>query len=153
MSERVLIFILIPILAISGIYAVNSSFEDAGVDGEITGERFDGPAGGGLVSLEQSNRQNVFYRGTVTVYNENGNLTVEGTDYIWHQDNGTLEVLAGGELDGVNNAEIDYGYDVPTVERREAAETWGKTQDAVVKPLLIIVPMAILFLAFGRLVG
>lgn len=68
----------------------------------------------GVVTLENSNSDELTYSDDVTVKDKNGNHSIEGQDYLWHDNNGTVEVLAGGNLDGDNDASIDYTIWNPT---------------------------------------
>jgi len=98
----------IAILAIAGVQLFSSSLAASGDQIVVSNETFQ-PDAGDVTQLEQSNRP-VFYNRSVAVADENGNRSIEGQDYRWIQDNGTVEALPGGNLEGDNSATITYGY-------------------------------------------
>lgn len=90
----------------------------------------------GTVTFETSNLDATYYDNE-TVRNETGAVMTDGTDYEWYTTNGTLDVLAGGDLANDSNASITFTYHGHTP--RQAA-----VGDAVVRSNQIIVMLPLL---------
>lgn len=111
------IFALI-IIAGVGVYGLQAGLETAGDDRTVDREAFT-PDADTVVTLDNSNRDYVYYATQVAVYNNSGTRMVEGADYTWFSHNGTIMPLSGGDLAPDNNGEISYNFSVTTEEQRQ----------------------------------
>lgn len=93
-------------------------------------ETFDPGTNQTHVTLNESNRDGVYYSSTVDVTDENGTLMRPGTDYNWHSSNGTLTVLDGGELDGDTEGTVEYSLRVPSEQQQNYASMIGQLVNA-----------------------
>jgi len=113
MVRVVIALIAVGILAATATYAYGETYQTAGDDTVISGETWT-PTAGSVTTLDESNRDGVFYNDTVVVRDQNGNLSRAGTDYEWYAGNGTVKALAGGNLDGDTSASISYRFEEPS---------------------------------------
>jgi len=95
-------------------------------------------------NLVQSNLAGVIYDPDPVV-KTNGTttpkiLTVEGIDYKYYNNNGTVQAIAGGKLDGLSNASIDYAYVAPS----KAAQQQLIMLAGVIKSLGAILPLLLI---------
>ena len=95
-------------------------------------------------NLVQSNLAGVIYDPDPVV-KTNGTttpkiLTVEGIDYKYYNNNGTVQAIAGGKLDGLSNASIDYAYVAPS----KAAQTQLTMLAGVIQSLGSILPLLLI---------
>ena len=67
-------------------------------------------------------------------------LTVEGIDYTFYNSNGTVQAIAGGQLDGLTDASINYAYVSPS----KAAQTQLTMLAGVIKSLGAILPLILI---------
>ena len=104
-------------------------------------------------NLVQSNLDGVIYD-PYPVVKTNGTttpkvLTVEGIDYKFYNTNGTVQAIAGGKLDGLTDASIDYSYVAPN----KAAQTQLNMLAGLIKSLGAILPLILIVVALiGSLV-
>jgi len=113
------VFIALAVLAATGVVALQGALADAGDRTVVEDESFT-PQTGTAVALDRSNLgDTVYYDDNVSVVDENGDRSYNGTDYIWYSGNGTIEGLAGGNLDGDTTATITYAYRETTSEQRQ----------------------------------
>lgn len=143
------IFALI-IMVTAGIYGMQVTLEGAGDNYSVTNETWTSDPGN-VTILDESNREGAYYAdGTdVTVYNvtSSGDVEmVEGTDYEWIADNGTVKALSGGDLDPATDATISYSFQQTTEEQRELTSMIGLLPNAVA--LAIPAFALVLFLKF-----
>lgn len=75
---------------------------------------------GELVNLSRSHIDGAEYAqsSAVDIKDENSILAVDGQDYVWHQNNGTFTVLAGGDLVGDANAQVNYSFTTRTQQQK-----------------------------------
>ena len=95
-------------------------------------------------NLVQSNLAGVIYDPDPVV-KTNGTttpkiLTVEGIDYKYYNNNGTVQAIAGGKLDGLSNASINYAYVAPS----KAAQTQLTMLAGVIQSLGSILPLLLI---------
>tara|TARA_R100001143_G_scaffold21406_2_gene22644 strand:+ start:6545 stop:7012 length:468 start_codon:yes stop_codon:yes gene_type:complete len=95
-------------------------------------------------NLVQSNLAGVIYDPDPVV-KTNGTttpkmLTVEGIDYKYYNTNGTIQAIAGGQLDGLTDASIDYAYVAPS----KAAQQQLIMLAGVIKSLGAILPLLLI---------
>jgi hypothetical protein len=101
-------------------------------------------------NLIQSNLAGVIYD-PYPVVKTNGTttpkiLTVDGVDYTFYNLNGTVQAIAGGKLDGLSDASIDYMYVAPN----KAASMQLTMLAGVIQSLGAMLP---LILIVGAVVG
>lgn len=101
-------------------------------------------------NLIQSNLAGVIYD-PYPVVKTNGTttpkiLTVDGVDYKYYNLNGTVQAIAGGKLDGLSDASIDYMYVAPN----KAASTQLTMLANLIQSLGAILP---LILIVGAVIG
>lgn len=125
-----------------------------------TGERTDivdesfTPQGntGQFIQLDNSDADQLTYSDDVVVNDKSGNHSIEGADYEWNEENGTIKPLANGNLEGDNTATIDYTIWNPTEQdddvRRTLATVINTGQWIPLLLLVVLVVFAIGF--FGR---
>lgn len=107
-------------------------------------ETFDPGTNETHVELNESNRDGVYYSSSVDVTDENGSLMRPGTDYEWHQSNGTLTVLDGGGLDGDTEGTVEYSLRVPSEQQRNYASMIGQFVNAsYALPLVLVVVLMV----------
>jgi len=143
------VFIVIAILLATMVVGLDAALADAGTREEISDESFT-PNAGTVQSLDRSNLGNtVYYDSNVSVRDENGERSFEGTDYEWFESNGTIKPLVGGNLDGDASATIDYAYRETTERQRTMAQL------AAVVPQggALILPLGFVLVAFAALRG
>lgn len=140
--------IAIALLVLTGAVAVDASLSDAGFETEITAEEFNASAAG-TVTLNESNRDGVFYNDEVSVRDDKGREMVAGEDYEWNETNGTINVLSGGDLVGTDPAEIDYGFRVPSDEQSAVADVFASGFE-IIGLLLIVLAGGAILAALGR---
>lgn len=124
MSRVILAFVAIAILSMAGVAAYEASLAEAGEDKLEVNETFV-PDAGNVTTLDESNRNGVYYAQNVTVYESHQQLE-PGVDYRWIADNGSVKALAGGQLDGASSANITYAYQVTTQAQRDLAGVAGQ---------------------------
>lgn len=117
MSRAIAAIFALLILAVGGGYALEASLENAGDDTLIVNESWT-PNAGSITVLNESERGGAYYSNQTTVYDENGTLMDRGDDYLWFQNNGTVQAVVGGNLDGDSSALITYEYQQTTAEQR-----------------------------------
>jgi len=146
MSRAVVAIFALMVLALVGTYAVDASLENAGENVTNQGESFT-PDAGNVTNLTDSHIDGAYYDHEVTVTDENGNPSQNGTDYIWFVRNGTIKTITGGNLDGDTTATIDYGYRLPTDQQRQFATLLALLPQviAVIIPVFVFV-LALVFL-------
>lgn len=110
--------VVVAMVVIGGAAMAQVALEDTG---EFQGfsETFNVSNTDTLVVLNQSYKEGVYYSDTVNVTNETGSHMIEGQDYEWHQDNGTLLVTSDSLVN--NTATVDYSYRVPTEQQTQMA--------------------------------
>lgn len=114
--------VVLAILLVGGAAIAQHSYNETGEQGQTLTETFDAGATGTIITFNESNREDpVYYEETVDVVLKNGETVIEGQDYLWLEDNGTLEVL-DGELDNTTDNEITYTYRVPSERQTELQE-------------------------------
>lgn len=124
MARVILAFVAIAVLSMAGVAAYQAGLAEAGEDNLEVNETFT-PDAGNVTTLDESNRNGVYYAQNVTVY-ESGQELDAGADYRWIADNGTIKALAGGQLDGAASANITYAYQVTTKGQRDLAGVAGQ---------------------------
>jgi len=145
MARAVVAIFALVILLVGGVAAVNGALETAGEDRLVVNETFT-PGSGGVVQLDNSNLEAGFYDNSTTVYNASDVEMTEGTDYNWLEGNGTVEVLAGGDLANDPNGSITYGYVQTTPEQRAMASVLGLIPNGIglVLPVFVFVFLLLL---------
>lgn len=142
----VAIFALI-IVAAGGVYGLEAALQTAGDDRTITRESFT-PDPDVVIELDNSNRDNVYYDRQVAVFNNSDVRMVEGVDYIWFHENGTIKPLSGGNLASDVNGEITYNFSVPTESQRGLTSILGLLPQVI--GLVIPAFVVVIALAFLR---
>jgi len=143
--------VVVAILLVGGGAVAQLSFVESGTSKEYT-ETFDAGAIGDIITFNESNRDDVIYEENVIVESKNNKLYVEGEDYTWYQNNGTLEVLSSNLANTTDNT-IDYVVVAPTLKHRENADRiaslFSITQYI---PLLLLIGLILIVLGvFGSL--
>lgn len=147
---RVLLFALIAvaIILLFGGAAIDSSM--TGGDREDIADESWTPVVGEPVELEHSNLP-VRYDPRVEVHDHDANKMIEGHDYEWHNDNGTVTALEDGRLSGANNANISYGFSTADERQENVVGLYSEGSD-VVAIVLIFGMGLLLLLAMGRFI-
>jgi len=107
-------FLIIAVTVAGGAAALDATLDGATTGQTVANETFD-PGNGGRVTLDDSNRDDVLYNRSVTVFDTSGTSTTvaeEPDDYRWDDSNGTLIIDSSGSLAGDASANITYGYRV-----------------------------------------
>jgi hypothetical protein len=107
-------FLIIAVTVAGGVAALDTTLDGATTGQTVVNETFD-PGSGGRVTLDDSNRDDVLYNRTVTVFDSSGTSTTVAEapdDYRWDDSNGTLIVDSSGSLAGDASANVTYGYRV-----------------------------------------
>lgn len=123
-ATRLLPMLGLAILILVGGVAASEAFETSAEERTLD-EQFTPSVG--LVTLSHSNLDNVSYyeqvrvRSNVSAGGGEEILAVEGTDYQWNPDNGTLTVLSGSRLADGGDANITYGYYAQSTFQRDMA--------------------------------
>lgn len=147
MVRAVLGLITIGLLAMMALGGYQAALASAGSDVTITNETWT-PDAGNVTQLDESGREDAYYDQTVTVRDENDSLMQAGSDYEWHESNGTVKALSGGDLDGDDNATITYGYEEPTREQQRL--TGALSQIPRVMGYLVLFAPVLILLLFVR---
>lgn len=139
------------IIAIVGVAALQAGLASGGDDIQNVNESFTPSVG--INKLDDSELDNAFYDNDTNVYRTDttpDQEMEEGTDYLWHENNGTIEVLSGGDLDGASSAAITYSYQLTTNEEQRIAGMLAEIPRVagVVLPVLAVLVL-ILFLGRG----
>lgn len=142
---RVIVFVMLGILLVGGVFAVDAAFTESGDDIQITNETFTDTTAGNIVELDDSKQTGAFYENETTVFNDSDAKMEENTDYQWFEVNGTLKVLSGGDLAGDANGTVSYSYDQTTEEQRGLAKSLKVVFDGGVGLLFLA---AIIFLVW-----
>lgn len=119
--RAVIAIIALVVLGAMGIWGLQASLVNAAEDRTIQNETFV-PDAGNVTTLEFSSMNHTWYGDDVTVYDENGTLMNNQTDYLWHPSNGTITTLSGGELAGDAEAKITYTFAQTTESQRQLAQ-------------------------------
>lgn len=117
MARGIIALFLVALVAMTAVFGFQAVFAEAGDDRIAVNETFT-PGNSGVVQLEHSDRTGVYYGNETTVYNASDDEMDRGTDYDWNDTNGTLDVLAGGDLSGDSEGSATYEYQVTTAEQR-----------------------------------
>lgn len=136
--------LLVAVSLLAGAGVIHYSVSNTGDQTTYT-ETFDPGTNQTHVTLNESNRDGVYYSSTVDVTDENGSVMRPGIDYKWHQSNGTLTVLNGGELDGDTEGAVEYSLRVPSSQQQSSASllaSWVNISYAI--PLVFVVALVIL---------
>lgn len=145
MPRAVAAILAVIILAMVGVSGLEAALASGGDPVTVENETWT-PDPGNVTQLDDSNQTGAYYDESVTVRDENGNLSEEGTDYEWFTANGTVKALSGGNLDGDTSATITYGYQQTSEEERALAGllAWTPRLLGLVIPAFVV----ILFLLF-----
>lgn len=147
MARIVLAAMALAILAMMGLVAVDASLQANGTQKVVDNESFS-PNPGNLTVLDDSKIEEARYNNSIRVWNASQLEMVEGTDYEWYSDNGTLKTIAGGRLAGDNTGNVTYGYLLLTEEQDE--------MEALISMIPMIIGPGILFtllLVFTAFIG
>lgn len=146
MTERIIALVALALLFILGIAGVQAAVLDSGQKVDFENEQFS--ADPGNVTELNNSGLSVVYEQSVTVdkvQNNGDRLTlIEGQDYEWIRDNGTVKTLSGGALEDGDTAEIDYGYSAPDQEEQAFGSIAGYGID-VASTFLIVFGVGIVF--------
>lgn len=146
MPRVLLAFLAIGVLAMMAMGGLQAGLENAGEDHTVTNESWT-PNPGTITELSESNRTGAYYANSVTVRDENGSIVAAGEDYRWYVENGTVEALAGGELDGDSEATITYSFQQTTADQREWAAVMAQIPRAG-GAMLLLAPVLFLIVLF-----
>jgi len=111
------IFVLL-LVAVGGVYGLQTALEDAGENELVVNESWT-PNAGSITVLDESERTGAYYANDTVVYGENDTEMDRGDDYEWFDTNGTVKAVVGGDLDGDSTALITYAYQQTTGEQRQ----------------------------------
>jgi uncharacterized protein YdeI (BOF family) len=144
--------ILLAMMLVGGAAVAQISYNESAEQEQTFTETFDAGAAGTIVTFNESNMGNLYYYDdTVTVVTKNNKELVDGDDYEWFDENGTLKVL-DGDLDNTTDNEITYSLREPTEQQTEIAENvaviFGSAQWL---PLVLV--FLLVLLAVGALGG
>lgn len=121
--------LVVAIGLLAGVGVVHQSLSNTGAEQAYT-ESFDPGTNQTHVTLNESNRDSVYYTSTVNVTDENDSLMRPGIDYQWHESNGTLTVLDDGGLDDDTTATVEYSLRIPSEQQRNYATMLGEFMNA-----------------------
>lgn len=140
MARAIVAILCLALVIIIAIQGGQAALDDAGPQTDITSESFT-PDPGNVTTLDHSNLENTDYDDSVTVKDNNGDVVDPNVDYLWHQNNGTIETVTGGELDGAPSATIDYGYEKSTDQQMQLASLIGMIWNALalILPFLAVI--------------
>lgn len=141
------VFFALAVLMAGSVVALQAGLEDGGEEYEIVNETWT-PDAGNVTVLDESNRPGAFYDPTVMVYDETGAEVDKGDDYLWYDENGTVQAVTGGQLDGDTSANITYSFSQTTEQQRRFVALLGQVPRAV--GLALPIGVVIAFLAFAR---
>lgn len=149
---RSVIFVVVmaSVVLLGGMGAMTAALGEGGERTAIENESFE-PVGGETTELEHSNIDNAEYDETVTVVDNQDNEFIEGEDYEWHEENGTITTINGSSLAEESNAYIDYAFGVPTDEAQDMFAMLEGVNNGLVATIFGVF-MLVLVLA-GRSVG
>lgn len=116
MTRAVVAIIGIVLVGGVAVWGLQAAAADAGAETTIDGETFT-PDAGNVTELDHSNLADTYYSESVTVRDGGGNLVDPGADYVWDEDNGTIQTVSGGALDGASSATISYDYQTTTSDQ------------------------------------
>lgn len=146
--QTIIAAVVVALVLLGGGIGVQYSMQEAGTQHNYT-EEFDTGTVGSTVTFNESNIDRVYYTERVTVTNESGENMLEGDDFEWYQENGTLKVSSSDLANNVN-AQIDYSLRNPTDSQHTFATILGNIyQSGAYIPMLVI--LALVFLAIGTL--
>jgi hypothetical protein len=144
--------LLVVAIAIIGAAAgAQLALEDTGDNVDVT-ETVSTGAVGDTVVLNESNQDGVFYDRDVHVTNDTGERMVQGSDFTWHDRNGTLTVQSTA-LSSQSNATVDYGYSIPTQSQRTVASWIASLTSNLGIVLPIIFILVLLFMGITLMGG
>lgn len=136
--------LLVGVSLLAGTGIIHYSVSNTG-DQATYSETFDPGTNQTHITLNESNRDGVYYSSTVDVTDENDSVMRPGIDYRWHQSNGTLTVLDGGGLDGDNEGTVEYSLRVPSSQQKSSATllaSWVNVSYAI--PLVFVVALVVI---------
>ena len=127
------------------------AFEESGTQESYT-QTFDAGSIGSFQYFNQSNRSGVFYTESPIVEDNESAQYVEGQDYEWYSENGSLEITSQTLANTTNNT-IDYSLTVPSQQQRQTAGFVATLlKGAKWIPLVLIVGLLVIVLGvFGGL--
>lgn len=84
-------------------------------------------AAGEVVNTTNSHIEDAVYDDDdqITVNDENGVEMVEGVDYEWNENNGSVTILTDGDLTDDASLDIEYGFNVPTAQQQDVLTLTG----------------------------
>lgn len=136
--------IVLAMLLVGGGAAAQLAYEDTGATDATFTETFDAGAEGDVITFDESNRENVFYGENPTVTDTNGHEYLQGVDYRWYTENGTLEVLDGAMVNTTTN-DIEYSYRAPSTQQSQIADTLALLiESGMYLPLVLIILVVLL---------
>lgn len=142
-AGTIIAVILVAITLLAGAGVVHYSLSNTGAQTTYT-ESFT-PTSGDTITFNESERDDVYYDTAVNVTGENDAVMQQGVDYNWHQSNGTLTVISGGDLEDDSSANIEYGLRVPSDQQRTYASMLGGWITATYAlPLVLAVALVVL---------
>jgi len=118
--RAVIALLAIGIIAMGALVGVNAALGDNERTTSVTEESWT-PDPGNVTTLNKSNIDAATYNESVEVYDSNMNPVKAGDDYVWFEENGTVQAVEGGTLDGEPEAFITYSYTSPPVEQLRMA--------------------------------
>lgn len=140
-----LVLVLVSLLLLGAGAVADEGVGHTGERTDIVEEEFT-PQGniGSVISLDNSNSDELTYSDDAEVKDMNGNHSIEGEDYEWNANNGTIRPLSGGNLDGDNTATINYTIWNPTQQDDDIAGTIATLVDTGgFIPLLLLVALVV----------
>jgi len=140
--------IAVVLLAAAMPVALSATLDESAEPETAVNETFT-PSTGQPVVLDESERDDVLYNRTVTVYDSTDTLITQPNNYTWIQSNGTIDIQRNGQLDGEPSANITYGYAVATEDQVALQGLFSE----IPQTLGLIIPVFIVLLFLRSLVG
>lgn len=151
MQRLIVALVALAIIVLAGALAVGNAVDEGGERIDVQNETFN-PTVGQPYFVEYANDTNVTLPRAIHVdvrISGSGITMVEGTDYEWDRINGTITPLAGGRLEGENNAEVDYLVRSPVSTQRDVAGIYADVAE-LGGVLVFVLGIIVVLAALGR---
>lgn len=117
MARAVVAILGLVVVGFLAVQGLDAGLATAGDTRDIDSESWT-PNAGSITDLANSNLENAYYTDQVEVFDSNDNRMVDGDDYIWYEQNGTIKTVTGGDLDGESSATINYEFQITSENDR-----------------------------------
>lgn len=143
-TQTVFIFVVIAIFLVGGGVMLDQAYEENLEEVTQTNETVNVSSFDTAIQLENSNIAGARYDQNITVRNSTGSLLDHGTDYDWHQSNGTIEFLSGSaDLSAGEDTTVTYGYGEPTGLQKGILSTFSGWIPVGVLVLAVVVLLSL----------